>query len=204
MALLSGVNANKYSTYISEQFTGTGSQVTFTLSKTPISSASLIVTVDGVKQVSNSYTVGGNQIVFSEAPPSGSLIEIVALGLQGVANIPVDGSVNAAKLDVANASGTGAMNVPAGTTAQRPTPTEGMVRFNSSTKSFEGYNGTSWAPIGSGALGSGGNVIFYENDTTVTASYTISTGKNAVSAGPVTVADGVTITIPDGSSWTVV
>ena len=137
MGLISGANASKYSTYTSEQFTGTGSQLIFNLTKTPISSASLIVTVDGVKQMSNSYTVGGNQIVFSEAPPSGSLIEVVALGLQGVANVPVDGSVNAAKLDVANASGTGAMNVPSGTTEQRPPPTEGMVRFNSSTKSFE-------------------------------------------------------------------
>jgi hypothetical protein len=203
MGLLSGANSNKYSTYISEQFTGNGSQVSFTLSKTPISSASLIVTVDGVKQLSNSYTVGGNQIVFSEAPPSGSLIEVVALGLQGVANVPVDGSVTAAKLDTATGSGTGAMNVPSGTTAQRPSPVAGMVRFNSSSMTFEGYNGTSWAPIGSGALGSGGNVIFYENDTTVTASYTITTGKNAITAGPVTIADGVVVTIPDGSSWSI-
>ncbi len=203
MALLSGVNAAKYSTYTSEQFTGTGSQVTFNLTRTPISSASLIVTVDGVKQMSNSYTVGGNQIVFSEAPPSGSSIEIVALGLQGVANVPVDGSVNAAKLDSATGSGTGAMSVPNGTTGQRPSPSAGMIRFNSTTQTFEGYNGSSWGAIGGGALGSGGNYIFYENDTTVTQSYTITTGKNAVTAGPVTIADGVTVTIPDGSSWSI-
>jgi hypothetical protein len=203
MALISGVNAARYSTYISEQFTGTGSQVTFTLSKTPISSASLIVTVDGVKQLSNSYTVGGNQIVFSEAPPSGSSIEVVALGLQGVANVPVDGSVGPAKLDAATGSGTGAMSVPNGTTAQRPSPTSGMIRFNSSTQTFEGYNGSSWGAIGGGALGSGGNYIFYENDTVVTQNYTITTGKNAITAGPVTIADGVVVTIPDGSSWSI-
>ena len=45
---------------------------------------------------------------------------------------------------------------------------------------------------------------FWENDTTITASYTITAGKNAMTAGPITVADGVVITVPDGSTWTIV
>jgi hypothetical protein len=44
----------------------------------------------------------------------------------------------------------------------------------------------------------------YENVQTVTANYCITTGSNAMSAGPITIADGVTVTIPDGSAWTVV
>lgn len=44
----------------------------------------------------------------------------------------------------------------------------------------------------------------YENLQTITASYCITTGSNAMSAGPITVADGVTVTIPDGSAWTIV
>lgn len=48
------------------------------------------------------------------------------------------------------------------------------------------------------------NGIFWENGTTITTSYTITANKNAMTAGPVTIADGVTVTIPDGSSWTVV
>lgn len=46
--------------------------------------------------------------------------------------------------------------------------------------------------------------IFWENGTTVTANYTITSGKNAGTFGPVTIADGVTVTILDGSTWTVV
>lgn len=43
---------------------------------------------------------------------------------------------------------TGAANVPAGTTAQRPaSPIEGMIRYNSTTGSFEGYSNGSWSPI---------------------------------------------------------
>ena len=54
-----------------------------------------------------------------------------------------------------------------------------------------------------GATGGGSNRVFYENDTTVTTSYTISTNKNAVSAGPITIGTG-TVTVQDGSVWTVV
>lgn len=48
------------------------------------------------------------------------------------------------------------------------------------------------------------NDIFYENSTTVSTNYTITSGKNAVSAGPVTIASGVTVTVPSGSRWAVV
>jgi hypothetical protein len=42
------------------------------------------------------------------------------------------------------------------------------------------------------------------NSATVSADYTIPTGNNAMSAGPVTVDDGITVTISDGSNWVVV
>jgi hypothetical protein len=38
----------------------------------------------------------------------------------------------------------------------------------------------------------------------VNTDYTITTNKNAMSAGPITVASGVTVTVPDGSTWTIV
>lgn len=57
---------------------------------------------------------------------------------------------------------------------------------------------------GGGAAGTGANQIFFQNDLTVTGSYTIPTGKNAGTFGPVTVNSGVTVTVPSGSVWTVV
>jgi hypothetical protein len=56
------------------------------------------------------------------------------------------------------------------------------------------------------ARASGGaiNDIFYENSTNVTANYTITSGKNAMSAGPIIIDSGYTVTIPSGSEWTVV
>lgn len=58
--------------------------------------------------------------------------------------------------------------------------------------------------LGGGATGAGQDDVFYENSQTVTTDYTITTGKNAMSAGPIEIDDGVTVTVPDGSAWTVV
>jgi hypothetical protein len=102
-------------------------------------------------------------------------------------------------------SGTGVLDLPVGTTAERPgSPNSGMIRFNTTLTQFEGYNGTAWASVGGGATGAGSDTIFFENGQTVTTSYTLTTNKNAVTAGPVTVNSGVTVTIPSGSSWVVV
>jgi len=57
---------------------------------------------------------------------------------------------------------------------------------------------------GGGAVGTGTDKVFYENDISVAQSYTISSGKNAMSAGPITLAANVVVTIPNGSVWTVV
>lgn len=61
-----------------------------------------------------------------------------------------------------------------------------------------------WGQIGAGATGNGGNQVFFENDQTVTSSYTIPSTRNAMTAGPVTINTGVTVTVSTGSTWTVV
>ena len=60
------------------------------------------------------------------------------------------------------------------------------------------------ASVGGGATGGGTDEIFYENGQNVTTDYTLTAGKNALSAGPITINDGVTVTIPPGSTWTIV
>lgn len=57
---------------------------------------------------------------------------------------------------------------------------------------------------GAGATGGGTNEVFYENDQSVTVSYSISANKNAGTFGPVTVNAGITVTVPSGSVWTIV
>lgn len=102
-------------------------------------------------------------------------------------------------------SGTGYLDLPSGTTGERPgSPNNGMIRYNSTLSTFEGYKAGSWGAIGGGATGGGADDVFYENGQTVTTNYTLTTSKNAMTAGPVTINSGVTVTVPSGQSWVIV
>ena len=102
-------------------------------------------------------------------------------------------------------SGTGTLDLPVGTTAQRPgTPNNGMIRYNSTLSRYEGYSGSAWSQIGGGAEGGGSDAIFFTNDQSVTTDYTLSGSLNAMSAGPITIDSGVTVTVSSGATWTVV
>lgn len=100
---------------------------------------------------------------------------------------------------------TGAAMIPAGTTAQRPTnPVNGYLRYNSDLLAMEAYTNGAWGSVGGGATGGSTDRIFNLNDQKVTANYTIPTNQNAMTAGPISINNGVTVTVPDGSTWTVV
>lgn len=79
------------------------------------------------------------------------------------------------------------------------------------TKTLDSLKGTdtvvtsvSGVVVGSSAVGGGTDKVFYENDTTITANYTIGTNKNAMTAGPITINAGVTVTVPSGSVWSII
>jgi len=94
--------------------------------------------------------------------------------------------------------------LPVGTTSQRDaSPSPGRIRYNSTLNQFEGYS-TTWGSIGGGATGGSADQWALEHDNTITASYTIGTGKNVISAGPLTVNSGATVTVPSGSNWVIV
>ena len=99
---------------------------------------------------------------------------------------------------------TGAIKIPAGTTAERPTAVTGQIRYNSTNGQFEGYNGTAWGQLGGGATGGGADTVFVENSQSVTVDYTITANKNAISAGNITIDTGVTVTLPTDSRWVIV
>jgi len=81
----------------------------------------------------------------------------------------------------------------------------GQIWVDSDNNNLYVYNGSSYVTAGgAGATGGGSDKVFYENDITVTTSYTITAGKNAITAGPITVNNGVTITVPNNSTWTVI
>lgn len=89
----------------------------------------------------------------------------------------------------------------AGTTLSRTTVLASsnagaLVNFSAGTKDvFCDY------PAGRAVIGGMG---YIENANTISVSSTINTGNNAISGGPVTVNSGITVTVPSGSTWTVV
>jgi hypothetical protein len=140
--------------------------------------------------------------IASTGTATGNIVSISGLlTLTGNANIVVGGN------SFVGTSATGALRIPAGTQAQRPDSTTanvGMIRLNTESFNFEGYNGTEWRAIGAGgATGGSGDTVFQENSTLINNSYTLSSGKSAMSVGPITFAAGVLITIPAGKRWVI-
>ena len=94
-------------------------------------------------------------------------------------------------------SGANLTNLPAG----QLTGTIPDARFPATLPAVSGANLTG---IAAGATGGGSDQIFYENGQTVTTNYTITNGKNAMSAGPITINSGVTVTVGSGETYTIV
>ena len=89
---------------------------------------------------------------FTTLAANGATTLTSTLAVTGVATFAADSQFN----------GTGALKVPVGTTGQQPTPATGMLRFNTSSTKFEGYNGTAWGSI---AAPAGSNTQIQYNDS---------------------------------------
>jgi len=70
--------------------------------------------------------------------------------------------------------------------------------------SSTGYLGSVPVPQPPMPTGGSNDLIFWENGQTVTVNYTVTTGQNAGTFGPITINGGVTVTVPSGSTWSIV
>lgn len=108
------------------------------------------------------------------------------------------------------------LRIPAGTTAQRPTGVSvGTLRFNTDLDSAEIYkadDGTGsagWSNVAGGGPSLGENSVVRTNQNTISENLSIgpSSGSefaNGMSSGPISIANGYTITIENGASWSIV
>jgi hypothetical protein len=143
--------------------------------------AATSITASGNTALSGNLTVDGNTTLGNA---SGDTITLNA----ATATIPNN----------LNFNGTGTVRLPNGTTGQRPTPAAGMIRYNTTSGLFEGYT-TQWGGIG----GASADGAVYENAQTISNNYTMTTNFNGESVGPITIAGGVTVTIPSGSRYVI-
>ena len=102
--------------------------------------------------------------------------------------------------DVISAKGDLIVGIASASTFTLPVGQEGYALVSASAEP----TGIKWAIPEAGAKGGALDKIFWENDTSVTANYTISSGKNAGTFGPVEIQSGVTVEIPEGSVWVIV
>jgi hypothetical protein len=131
-----------------------GGTATFTLSRSVAKVTDIEVVINNVAQspYDGSYSVSDKTLTTSETVSAGTKNVIVkyrdiALG----SLIPGAGTVGKSQNDVANLDGTGAAVLPGGTTAQRPaSPTNGMVRYNSTTGQSEIYQNGVWGAFAVG------------------------------------------------------
>ena len=188
--------ANKQ-TFSRTNFNGVVSISGTTMTVTTATSGALYIgsVIDGT-----GVTAGTTVTAFGSG--SGGLGTYTVSTSSSVAGVTVTGTTSDATL-VINAND--AIQLPVGSTTQRPNGGVGLFRYNSTLNAFEGYGSTGWGSIGGGGGASGGGTdkVFYENDQVITTNYTVTAGKNAMSTGAITVNSGVTVTVPSGSRWVV-
>ena len=181
----------------------------------------LIISVGGVVQEPDStgttgFQLSGTNIVFSSAPAAGEAFFGVLLAsadyLNAGGTFP-DGTVSVPSITFTEDTDTGFFRVSSGQigivangtkVAQFPTSTGSSGQLLSTN----GAGVLSYVDPPSGATGGGSDKVIVENGTTITTNYTLGTTFgatcNGLSAGPITINAGVTLTIPSGSVYTVV
>lgn len=147
------------------------------------------------------YVDTGDSTLKIRNAANNAYINVSTVGGIGTANLGLAPAASPTFTGDVVISSTSALQIPVGTTAQRPaSPSAGDLRFNSTTTSAEIYNGTGFVAVGGGATGGGSDACFYENDLTVTTSYTITANSGAHAVGPLVINSGVTVTVPSTSN----
>jgi len=176
---------------------------------TPANAEILRVSINGVMQQPNDgtgqgdmtdgYVVSGTDIIFDSAPPSGATYFIVNMGTQiAVGNASTstiaDESSDTTCFPLFTTAATGDLALKSGSN----------LTFNSATGQL---TATSYAGDGSNLTGVSSQVAdgcVTENALTISNNYTMTTNKSGLSAGDITIANGVTVTIPSGSRYVIV
>ena len=107
------------------------------------------------------------------------------------------------------------LKIPTGTTAQRPTGVSvGTMRFNSSTdaaeiyKADDGTGSAGWASVSGGGPSLGDKSVIRTNAATIAENITVGPTAgaefaNGMSAGPITINSGFTVTVESGGAWSI-
>jgi hypothetical protein len=200
--------------YTKTDFTATASQTTFTVTYV----VGLVeVYRNGVKLAIADYTASnGTTIVLATGANAGDVIEVIAFGAVNTAAVITaedfngTGSQTAFTMSVTPANSASVIIAISGVVQDPSTYTVSGTTLTFSTAPPAGTDNISCRYLalpttttGTGAVINATNGIIINNQT-ISASYTIPVGSNAMSTGPVTAASGVTVTVSAGSRYIVI
>jgi len=219
LSLASGIpswitNTSTGVSFVVTNFTATASQTTFTVTYV----VGLVeVYRNGVKLAIADYTASnGTTIVLATGANAGDVIEVVAFGAVNTAAVITaedfngTGSQTAFTMSVTPANSASVIIAISGVVQDPSTYTVSGTTLTFSTAPPAGTDNISCRYLalpttttGTGAVINATNGIIINNQT-ISASYTIPVGSNAMSTGPVTAASGVTVTVSAGSRYIVI
>jgi len=219
LSLASGIpswitNTSTGVSFVVTNFTATASQTTFTVTYV----VGLVeVYRNGVKLAIADYTASnGTTIVLATGANAGDVIEVVAFGAVNTAAVITaedfngTGSQTVYTMSVTPANSASVIIAISGVVQDPSTYTVSGTTLTFSTAPPAGTDNISCRYLalpttttGTGAVINATNGIIINNQT-ISASYTIPVGSNAMSTGPVTAASGVTITVSAGSRYIVI
>ena len=207
---------------ISSSFNGSLTSFALTsgsIAVTPAKSGQLLVAINGVMQQpddtgTNGFKVSSSNIVFSSPPASGDAFWAVYQGQEVDIGAPSDDTVDTVHIKD-NAITTA--KIAAGTIIASDVASNSITNVKmaddavgvaelsatgtaSSSTFLRGDN--AWV-----ALSTDANTTtkgLYEHEHTIDASYSISSGSNAMSTGPMTISNSYSVTIPTGSAWGII
>ena len=182
---------------------------------TGVNNGSSTITIGGNVTMSGAYTFTGTLTANTSVtfPTSGTLVNTAVTTLSSLASVGTitTGTWNATAIGISY-GGTGQTTASAAFNALSPVTTTGDLIIgngtNSSTRLGIGTSGyvltssgttASWQPA-SGAVASG---AIYTNTTTISTNYTITSGNNGFSVGPITISSGYAVTVASGQRWVV-
>ena len=180
---------------------------THTLSWTAANEQSLFITINGVKQQEDAYSIAGSPtvITLSSALVATDKMEVVGVLDIGEITVVGDNSVSTAKIAPNAVTFTELADQTQGDVmVYGASGAPGRLAIGTAGQALvvnTGATAVEWGD-GGGATGGGTDKIFYENGQTVTTAYSVTANNNAVSAGPVSVTANVTLT--GTSEWVIV
>jgi hypothetical protein len=165
-------------------------------------------TLSGPYQIHTTFVLPAGLVltIYRDTPKTAPIVDFT--DGSGLTEIALDTNARQAVMLAAEAADANVNTSTAGASASAGAAAASALSASNSAVSAQGSAtsaaASAIAAATGGAVGAGGDKVFFQNSNTINNSYTIPAGFNAGTFGPVALAPGVEVTIPSGSTWTII